>query len=88
MITFVPADITIWVNTPHSEEVSKITGEKHGVAKVLYIQQIRGDNDTWCCAHQYSGMIKHYDTLHLNLAMSFRDEINLKNNQPIFPVGL
>lgn len=88
MITFIPSDMTIWVNTPHTKEVSNRTNKEHGAAKVLYIDTRRGDNDTWCVAHQNSGMIKHYDTLHLTYTQSFRDEFNLTDNQPVFPAFL
>jgi len=67
MITFVPREIKLWVNT------------EHGVGLVLYVETFAQDNDIWTIANQKDGKIRHYNTQQITLSKNNTDEINLDN---------
>lgn len=67
MITFVPQEIKLWVNT------------EHGVGLVLYVENFAQDNDIWTIANQADGRIRHYNTSQVTLCKNNTDEININN---------
>ena len=73
MITFVPSEVDLLVNTPHGE------------GYVFYIDSKSNGNDIFTVILKRDGRILHYDILQLRASINHTKEINLENQKPKFP---
>lgn len=64
MLVFVPAEIKLWVNTPHGQSL------------VLYVESFGQDNDVWTCINEKDGRIRHYTTQQVTVVRNDTDNIN------------
>lgn len=70
MITFLPKEMKLWVNTPH------------GRGLVIAAESFQHDNYMWTVIDEKDGKIRHYASIDVNVCPDFTDEINTKNIKP------
>lgn len=75
MVTFVPSDIRLWVNTPKGEGI------------VLCVENSAFDNMQFTVILQENGSILHFTSQQIKACINHTAEINLKNDIPKFPSG-
>src|ERR1700741_5305969 len=73
MITFLPQDNRLWVNTPH------------GAGLVFCVESVAHDNMIWTVILQKDGRILHYTSLQLRASIQHTAEINLEDVKAPFP---
>jgi len=70
MITFLPKETKLWVNTPHGRGI------------VIAAESFGHDNYMWTVILEEDGRIRHYDSTDVNACPDHTDEINVKNIGP------
>jgi hypothetical protein len=73
MLVVIPNKERFYVNTPH------------GVGLVIAIESSRDENYIWTVIIQKDGKILHYQSTQLRATINHTEEINLNNEQPLFP---
>lgn len=70
MITFLPKEMKLWVNTPH------------GRGLAIAAESFQHDNYMWTVISEKDGKIRHYASKDVNVCADFTDGINIKDKSP------